>query len=618
MNNQQIVQLLRNVAAVYQITGENHFKIVAYERAADSIEHLTSEAKDYWDDGKVYEIPGVGKTIAGHLDELFKTGHAKHIEATFAKVPKSIFPLLLVSGIGPKRAYALVTTLKLSNDKKVIEDLLAAAKDHKVAQMEHFGEKSEQELIQNIELYKKGSIKENRISIWDADMIAGDIKEFLLKNTHITRVDILGSLRRRVATIGDIDLSILTSDVEGSIDHFCTYKHEKIIERGPTGASLLLTSGRQVDMRVCDADSYGAMLQYFTGSKNHNIKLREYAIKKGVSLSEYGIKMVDKAKYTITSKTHANIVAQLKKAKEQIIIPMTSEDEFYGALGLPLIPPELREDKGEIEAARSGSLPFLIKPEDIRGDIHMHTDYNLEPSHDLGGSTIEEMLDTAVQLGYEYIGISDHNPSVGNHTPKEICTILKRRKEYYEHHYDSWLNDKKSLSTKKVQLYTFLEIDILPSGELAIPNEAFEYLDGAIVSVHSSFRLEKSEMTKRIIRALTSHEKVRVLGHPTGRLLGKREGIDADWKEIFALCLEKNIALEINANPARLDLSDALVYEAIGMHVPLIINTDAHHKNDLSFMSYGVDVARRGWAKKDDIVNCLPYNKFNSWIQNKT
>ena len=588
MTNLQLAQLFRNIAAVYQIKEENYFRIIAYEKAADSIEQLTREAKDYWDDGKINEIPGIGPTIAGHLDELFRTGHAKHFDKTLAQVPASVFPLLLVPGIGPRRAYRLVTELKLTNEHSVVEALLNAGVAHRIAPMEGYGDKLEEYIINNIRSYQKGGSKESRIVLPFADEIATAIRDFLLENKHIKKVDVLGSLRRRVATIGDIDLAIIADDTTIAIDHFCTYRHEKIIEKGPTGASILLTNGRQVDMRVQEKDSYGAMLQYFTGSKNHNIKLRTYALKKHCSLSEYGI----------------------KEGKKNILKKFKTEEQFYEHIGLQWIPPELREDKGEIQAAIAHTLPNLVEIQDVKGDLHIHTSYDLDSSHDLGDNSLIQILDTALQLGYEYVGISDHNPSTGNHSEEKIISIMKRRKEYYEQQYSSW--SKKN--NKSIRLFIMLEIDIQPNGELALPSGAFEYINAAIISIHSSFHLDKKEMTNRVIKALHAHPKVRIFGHPTGRLLTKREGYELDWDEIFPVCKQQNIALEINSHPYRLDLPDALVYTAVQHHVPLVINSDAHSKDNMHLMQYGVSVARRGWATKDDIMNTLSYNKIKQWL----
>jgi DNA polymerase (family 10) len=588
MTNLEIAELLRRVAAAYEILGENRFRIIAYERAADSIEHLTSDLKDYWDDKKLTEIPGIGDTLASHLDKLFRTGHSKHFDSVMAKLPAAVFPLLLVPGIGPKKAYKLVTIFKLHNEKKVIDDLEKAASAHKIAPIEGFGEKSEELILTNIETYRKGQIKEQRMTLSVADGIASDIIAFLKKIPSAKRVDALGSLRRQVSTIGDIDISVATSKQKEIIAHFLSYPHQEIIEEGPTGASIRLHNGRQVDLRVAKPHLYGAMLQYFTGSKNHNIALRSFALSRGLSLSEYGIKHVSSGK----------------------VDAVATEEAFYEALGLSYIPPEVREDKGEIEAARKGTLPHLVELADIKSDLHIHTDYDLEPSHDLGASPLSDYLVQAAALGYEYIGISDHNPSMANHSEKQIIEIMKRRKEAYEHKYSSW--EKKT--HKRIHYLLMCEVDILPDGKLALPDAAFEYVDGVIAALHSSFTQERTTVTKRIIAALEHHPKVRILGHPTARLLGKREGVDADWQTVFAVCKAHDIAVEINAHPERLDLPDVLTYNAIKEKLKLCIGTDAHAVEAMDLMRYGVSVARRGWATKHDILNSLGYNEFRKWL----
>jgi DNA polymerase (family X) len=588
MTNIEIAQLLRKIAAAYQILNENRFAIIAYERAADSIEHLTSELKDYWDDGKLQEIPGVGAQLAAHLDELFRTGKVKHFETVLGKLPSSVYPLLLVPGIGPKKAYKLVTVLKLKNEKLVIQDLEKAAKKGNIAPIEGFGEKSQEDILKNIALFQKGQIKENRMNLAEAYEIANHIVTYLKECKSITRVDILGSLRRSVSTIGDIDIAIVTNSPKEAVAHFIQFPHLEIIEEGPTGASIRLHNGRQVDLRVQKEESYGAMLQYFTGSKNHNIALRSYALEQGLSLSEYGIKDV----------------------KTGMIKSYSNEKDFYNTLRLSYIPPELREDRGEIDAAKKHVLPIPVEVPDIRGDLHIHTNYNIEPSHDLGANSLVDYLNRAVELGYEYIGLSDHNPSIAHHTEKQILAIMKRRKEYYEQQYSSWAKK----NGNRVHIVIMCEVDILPDGKLALPDDAFEYVDGIIASIHSSFTQDKGTMTKRILSALESHPKVRIVGHPTGRLLGKREGVDADWKEIFAVCKEKNIALEINAHPVRLDLPDTLVFDARKIGCMFCINTDSHAIDQMNGMKFGVTVARRGWASKNDIVNTLPYNEFTKWF----
>ncbi|MBI4991149.1 hypothetical protein HZB96_03595 [Candidatus Gottesmanbacteria bacterium] len=595
MTNQEIAKLLKQVAAAYILKGENRFKIIAYERAADTIEKSTVEAKDLWEDGKLGSLPGVGASIAGHLDELFRTGKVKHFEEIFKGLPQAVFPLLSVPGFGPKKAYKLVHELKLGSPGTVFDDLFKAAKGGKIASIEGFGERSQQEIIEALERFKKGQIKENRMPLPYAYAIAADVINYLKKNKATRKVESLGSLRRMVATIGDIDIAVSTEKPDELINWFLRYpKPHTIVEKGPSGATILLESGRQVDLRVQHPAKFGAMLQYFTGSKHHNIKLREFALKQGLSLSEYGIKPLTKIKN--------------EKSK---IYEYPTEEEFYKAIGLPWIPPELREDTGEIEAAlRTASgkpgLPHLVELRNIKGDFHIHSDYNLEPSHDLGHSPLKEILANASGLGYEYIGISDHNPSITNHSSEQILSILKRRKAYFE-------QIMKSTKSVRVNLFIMLEVDIQPDGKLALPKEAFSFLDAVIVSVHSSFNMDRKKMTERILSGL-SYPKAKILGHPSGRLLGKREGYEVDWTKLFKFCRENHKAIEINAYPDRLDLSDTLVHEAIREKVKLVIGTDSHEAVQMNQMQYGVSVARRGWAQRSDILNTLPYNKLKGWL----
>ena len=541
--------MLRKVAAAYTVLNENRFKIIAYENAATAVEHSTSEIKDLWDDGKLATIPGLGQSITQHIDELFKRGKVAHWENVFNKVPKAMFPLLDIPGVGPKTAYKLVTQLKLKNEQNAIEKLKRFAIEQKKTS-----------LVKSVELYEKGAIKDNRININLADRIAGEMIAYLGDGV------VLGSLRRRVATIGDIDIAAKTN----IIDKFVNYPHKtEIIEQGPTGASIRLSNGRQVDLRIIKPAQWGSMMQYFTGSKYHNIKLRELAIKKGLKVNEYGI-----------------------SGKE-----FSNEKDFYNYLGLEYIPPELREDQGEFEM----TLPKLIELKNVKGDLHMHSSYNDEPSHDLGDNSMEEMLAKAKELKYEYIAFTEHNPKHG----VDILAILKRRFNYIE---------QLKKSNKYIRIINLLEVDIPPSGELNLPEGSEKYLDGILVSVHSEFRLDKDEMTARVLKAL-SYPLARIFAHPTSRLLGKREGIELDWEQIFDFCKKNNRAIEINAAPQRLDLPDVLVREAVKKKVLLSLGTDAHSTDSLEMMPYGIDVARRGWAEKSDIINCWNYDKLMKWIR---
>jgi DNA polymerase (family 10) len=444
-----------------------------------------------------------------------------------------------------------------------------------------------------------------------ADIIALELIAYLTKLKEVERVDILGSLRRKVATIGDIDLSIVTRDPKKVIAHFVQYpKVRKITDQGEKGATVLLSIGRQVDLRVQDPASYGAMLQYFTGSKHHNIKLREFALRKGLSLSEHGIKSVNK-----NAKLH---MPNGKFNSKKGLYEFKTEEAFYNAIGLDWMPPEMREDAGEIEAAlrqaqgKPSGLPKLVELKNIKGDLHIHSSYDLEPSHDLGANSLEELLNEAANLNYSYIGLSDHNPSVGNHSQKEIMSIMKKRQETLRKRHTAW--QKKT--GKKVELFILLETDIQPSGELALPDAAFEFLDGTLVSIHSSFTMSKADMTQRILSGL-SHPKAKIFAHPTARLLGERAGIDADWNNIFEFALKNNKALEINSWPQRLDLPDLLVRQAIKKGIKLVIDTDAHATREMNNMQYGIDVARRGWCEAKDILNTLEYTMLKQWLMDK-
>jgi len=579
MNNQQIAQLLKAVSAALLVKGENQFRVQAYDRAAVAIEHATSEVKDLWDDGQLTSLPGVGASIAQHLDELFRTGRVKHFEEIFKGLPEAMFELIQIPGIGPKSAYKLCKALGITKARNAIKKLEKAAKDGEVRKIEGFGEESERDILQNIAEFHR---RENRMLLSFAENLAQKIAAYLKKEPAVLRVEPLGSLRRRCATIGDLDLAVATNQPEKVVDHFLRFPQVKqVLNKGSRKASVVLFNGRQVDLRVQEEASFGALLQYFTGSKQHNIALRTLAQKRHLSLSEYGIKKVN--------------------GKEKLF-RFKTEKAFYNFLGLDWIPPELREDTGEIEAAQKHQLPQLVTPEDIKGDLHIHSDFDVETSHDLGQDGLEKILSVAADLGYEYIAIADHTPSTSQHTSQQIIDLLKRRREYYE---QIIYSREKSENKRTIKVFISLEIDILPDGRLAIPEKAFDYLDFAIVSVHSSFRLSRQKMTHRVLTALAAHPKIKILGHPTGRLLNEREGYELDWEALFDLCQKKEKFLEVNAWPNRLDLPDTLVREAVKNGVKLVINTDSHAADQLRVMPYGVYTARRGWAEKKDILNTL-------------
>ena len=552
MTNLQIAELLRNVASSYQYKDENKYKfqIIAYNRAADAVEHSTSELKDLWDDGKLDEVPSIGPSIASHLDEIFKEGKSKHFDQVMSGIPKEAFTLMALSKVGIKTAIRMIEELPKSELKKKI--LEAEALINKV----------------------------KRHLLPYAENIASEVIEWLKEEPDIIKVDSLGSLRRKVATVGDIDIAVASNNPSAVFERFVDYpKKQKVIEKGEHTASILLPGNVQVDLLVVSPESYGSALQHFTGSKHHNIALREYSLKKGLSMSEYGI----------------------KNLKDKKNIKLKTEEELYNYLDLDYIEPELREDAGEIEASREHNLPKLVELKDIKGDLQIHSNFDIETSHDLGVSTMEHLVEKGILLGYEYIAFTEHNPSRGKHSDSEIVEILKRKRENVDQ-----LNYSIQKQTKNRVIHVFnsLEIDIPTNGGLSIPEKGLETLDFALVSIHSSFDLSRDLMTKRILSAL-SYPKVKIFAHPTARKINEREGIEIDWEKVFDFCLTNNKFLEINADPMRLDLPDNLVRDAVKQGVKLTLGTDTHEVAMMDNMKYGIYTARRGWAEKKDIINTL-------------
>jgi DNA polymerase (family 10) len=587
MTNKEIAILLRNVAAAFSIKNEKkyYFQIIAYQKAADAIANAHSEVKDLVKEEKLETLPGVGSTMRLHLEELINTGTVKHFETILQDVPKSMFPLLAVPGFGPKKAYKLVTKFSLDNEKTVITDLEKIASEGKIAPLEGFGEKSQSEILRALQEFQKGQVKKLRMLFPFAEQLANKIIDYMKKSPAVHEIEPLGSLRRKKPTIGDIDFAVASDKAEDAIAHFVAYPYkDRIIEKGPTSASIIVSGGYQVDLMTQPVKSFGALLQHFTGSKLHNIHLREYALKKHLSLSERGIKDVT--------------------AKEITIKSFATEENFYKALGMDWIPPEIREDTGEIELALQNKLPKLVELNDIKGDLHIHSSYPIEPSHDLGHNTMQEMINKAIALKYDYIGFSEHNPSISKHNKNEFYSILSRRKEKIE---------QLKSNNKNIRIINLLETDILVNGNIAIDDKSLETLDATIVSIHSSFGMDSEQMTKRVLQGL-SHPKAKILAHPTGRKINGRTGYTLQWEKIFAFCKEHNKALEINSWPERTDLPDSLIKEAIQHGVKLIINSDSHAINHMNLLQYGIWNARRGWATKDDILNTLGYNEFITWL----
>lgn len=587
MTNQEIAQLLREVAASFTIKDEKkfHFQIVAYERAADTIANTPAQISDLYKENKLPELQGIGTTLQGHLKELLTTGKVGHFEEAKKGVPESVFPLLKIPSFGPKKAYKLVVTFNLDNPSTVIADVVQLAEKGEIAKLEGFGEKSQAIILRAIAEYKKGAGKTTRMLLPFATEIAEQVVSYLRKCPDTLEVEPLGSLRRESTTVGDVDIAVATKNPEAVIKHFVAYPYKnRVIEEGPTTASILTNGGQQIDLMTQPIESWGSLLQHFTGSKHHNIHLRDYALKKGLSLSEYGIKYL--------------------KEPEQKRHQYASEIAFYNAVGLDWIPPEMREDTGEIELAIAHKLPKLVETRDIKGDLHIHSSYPIEPSHDLGNNTMLEMLRRAQELGYEYLGFSEHNPSLSRHTKEQIHSILAKRQEYIE---------QIKSSNKYIRVLNLLEVDILASGDLATDEKALSYVDAVIVSIHSSFSMPEEEMTRRVLHGL-SHPKAKILAHPTGKMYNQRSPIQLNLDKIFAFARENNKALEINAWPERSDLPDTLIREAIKQGVKMVVDTDSHATAHMDLMRFGVAQARRGWATSHDILNTLGYNEFRKWL----
>ncbi|MFH0936985.1 MAG: DNA polymerase/3'-5' exonuclease PolX [Candidatus Daviesbacteria bacterium] len=573
--NAKVAKMLEDVAAALTIKKGNLFQIRAYQEASASIEHLTSEVKDLWEEEKLDDIPGVGESIKAHFEELFKTGKVKHWEDVEKSIPEEVFEFLTIPGVGPKTAQELA---KLGvKDKK---DLINKLRNDELIK-KGFSEKIAKKIADSLKRQPTEEQK-SRILLPFAFAHAQKILDYLLKNSEILQAEALGSLRRMVATVGDLDFAIASKNPRKVVDYIIKMPWvERVVEQGETKAIVVFSSGLQLDFIVTNPDHFGALLQHFTGSKAHNIHLRTLAEKKGLSLSEYGVKEVASGKVHETE----------------------TEEEFYELLNMQTPPPELREDTGEIEAALKYKLPHLVKLEDIKGDFHIHSDLIKEPSHDIGANSIEEIVKEAKRLGYDYIGISDHQPSQSNHTKEQMIKILQERKSIIEH-----INYSNS-----IRVLNLLEVDILPDGSLGVPDEALKMLDFALAGVHSSHHQSKEQMTKRILKAL-GNPYVKILTHPTNRLLNEREASDADWEEIFRFAAKNKKALEINAFPDRLDLPDLMVKMALSFGVKFTLGTDSHQISSMENMRFGVAVARRGWASKEDIINTWDWKKLTQWF----
>lgn len=570
MKNQEVAKIFYEIADYLEME-DVAFKPYAYRRAGMSLETLEKDISEIYKENGIkglMNIPGIGEALAKKTEEYLKTGRLRHYEDLKKKTPVNMEELVGVEGIGPKKVKVLYEKLGIRN----LKDLERAAKHHKIAGLFGFGEKTEKNILQGIRFLRRDH---GRFLLGTILPKAEEVLEQLKKIKEVEKISLGGSLRRMKETIGDVDFLVVSPNSQKIMDYFVTLPAiVKIWGKGPTKSSVRMKEGFDMDIRVIPCQSYGAALQYFTGSKEHNIILRKIAIEKGLKLNEYGV------------------------FKGKKMIKTETEEEVYKILGLRWMPPEIRENQGEIEAAKNNKLPKIIDIKDIKGDLHCHSNW------DGGVNSIEEIAEEALRIGYEYIGIADHTKFLRIENGLDEKRILQRN-------YEIEKIGKKKLGIK---ILKGCEANIMPDGSIDIKDEVLSKLDYVIAGVHSSFKMTREEMTKRIIKAM-KNPNVDIISHPTGRLIQRRDEYQIDFEEILKMAKSTKTILEINAYPDRLDLNDLHIRQAKGQKVKMIINTDAHHIDQMKVMRYGVAQARRGWAEKDDIVNTYALDKLIKYFK---
>ena len=577
MDNQSIATIFNETADLMEINGDDSFRIRSYRRAAESLEAYPLQATDLaGDTKKLLEIPGIGKGMATNIQELAQTGKLQVHQELLRKFHPSILELFKIQGLGPKTIALIWSAFHVSD----LDGVVQLAKDGKLRTLPRMSEKTEQKILKAIEDYRRIS---GRFLIDDADRAAEHITAFLKHVRGIDAITPAGSLRRGRETVGDLDLLITgpacVDDTQRAalIEEIVKFPEiEQILAKGDNKVSFKLRNGLQVDVRTLSPDSFGAALQYFTGSKSHSVALRQRALKMALTLNEYG----------------------LTRLKDNQVVASKTEEEIYGGLKLDWIPPELRENTGEIEAAAKHQLPDLITLKDLRGEVHMHT---VETD---GKSTIDEMAAAAKQRGYKYIAITDHSKNLamanGLDDKRAVQHIARIRSA----------NER----IEGITLMTGIEVDILADGSLDLSDSVLEQMDVVVASVHSHFNQEKQQMTDRLLSAI-SNPNVSILGHPTGRLQLRREAYDFDFEALLKTARELQVAMELNAYPDRLDLNDVHLRLARDRGVKVVINTDAHHTSHFEKIKYGILQARRAWLTPKDVLNTLPEKEFRRAIK---
>lgn len=572
MKNREVAEIFENVADMLAIRGDNFHRVLAYRKAAESIRDLGRDVNDVHAEGALQEIPGIGKTLAAKIEEMLSTGELEFYERLAEEIPPSLVELLRVEGLGPKRVKAIYDALGIST----LESLKEAAEAGHLADLPGMGQKTEENVLKAIESLERHGT--DRTPLWQAWPVAHEILDALRETPDVTKASVAGSLRRMEETIGDIDLLLAAVDGTQIMERVRTLPQvEQVIVSGPSKTTVLLHSGMQVDVRVLPEERWGTLLSYFTGSKDHNVRLREMALKKGLSLNEHAFRPLVDGEPTSEGE-----------------ILCGTEEEVYDVLDLPYIQPRLRQDRGEIEAAQRGELPAVVTLEEIVGDLQMHSTWSD------GKNSILEMAQAARDRGYQYIAITDHSVGLGIANGLSVERLQQQAEEIRE--------ANETLGPDFRVLHS-TEMEIRADGSLDFPDEVLAELDFVAASLHVSLSQPREQVTERALAAI-DNPHVDMLAHPTGRLLGERPGADLDMERIMFAANRTGTILELNANPHRLDLRDAHVRRAVELGVKLAINTDAHSVGELALMHYGVATAQRGWATPADVVNTWPLERL--------
>ncbi|MGW8264859.1 MAG: helix-hairpin-helix domain-containing protein [Longimicrobiales bacterium] len=599
MENLEVAQVLEEVADLLEIQGSNPFRVRAYRNAVRTIRGLTRSMEAMISEGEdLTELPGIGKEMANHVRELVEWGELELLKEMSREIPRSLTDLIRLDGVGPKKAKKLWESLGVTS----VDELEAVIPTGRVEGLEGFGKRSVEKIARSIDDFRK---HQGRFLLSDADILVAPLIRHLQETSGVERVEVAGSYRRRKETVGDIDLLVLCQDNEDEVmARFTEYTGVVRVEAaGETRGRILLRSGLPVDIRILPRESYGAALHYFSGSKEHNVAIRSLGVKKGLRINEYGVFRIpdpepgeEKGAGSDTGNAEGPGPGPMSGER----VGGKAEEEVFRAVGLPWITPLLRENRGEIDAAREGRLPALVSVEDIRGDLQMHSTWSD------GENSIREMAEACRARGYEYLSLTDHSQAV---------TVARGLKP--DRVRSQWAEiDAVRQELVGIRLFRSLEVDILKDGALDMPDEILEGLDLVLISVHSFMNMGKTEMTDRVIRGL-QHPEVDILAHPTGRILNRREPFPLDMEAVLQAAAELDVAVELNAHPERLDLHDGHVRRAKELGVKVAINTDAHSIRDLELIRYGVDQAKRGWLEKADVLNALPLEGFEAWVDRR-